>query len=264
MSSEHHGTSTITRRDALRALGLTAAAVGLGAGAAGRRRADRRGQDRPGRRAEHLRPAPDRRPQHPDLHRQRLRRADRPRRPGQPGAGPGRVLEAAEPDHLAVRPAQGGQVPQRRRLQRRFGQVHPRPGDQPGDQGHHQLRAEHDRRHRDRGPLHGERGHQGPRFPAARPPGRAVRPDALAQAHQRHGQGGHRHQAQRHRPVQAGHLGEERAAGARGQRRLLARRAEGEDDHRPADPRGRRPDRRPPDRRGGSDLARSPTCGSRS
>ena len=34
----------------------------------------------------------------------------------------------------------------------------------------------------------------------------------------RRGQGGHRHQAERDRPVQAGRVDEERAAGARGQR----------------------------------------------
>ena len=158
-------TRTIARRAAVRALGADHRDGGAGRGRARRRCANRRGQDRPRGRAEHVRPAPDRRPQHPDLHRQRLRRTDRPRRPGQSGAGPRGVVEAAEPHHLAVRPAQGCQVPQRRRLQRRIGQVHPRPGDQPGDQGHHRLRAQHDRRHRDRGPLHGER--RSPRRPTS-------------------------------------------------------------------------------------------------
>ena len=60
---------------------------------------------------------------------------------------------------------------------------------------------------RDREPLHRQRDHQDARLPAAGAPGRAVRADALAQAHQRHGQGGHRHQAERDRPVQAGRRG---------------------------------------------------------
>jgi peptide/nickel transport system substrate-binding protein len=52
---------------------------------------------------------------------------------------------------------------------------------------------------------------------------------------ERRGQGSDRHQAERDRTVQAGHVVEERADGARGERELLARRPEGEEDHRAAD-----------------------------
>ena len=158
------------------------------------------------------------------------------------------VVEATEPDHVAVRPAQGRQVPQRRRLQRRVRQVHARPRDQPRDEGHDHLRAQHDRAHRDRRSLHGQRGHQGARLPAAGAPRRAVRPDALAEAHERHGQGSDRDQAERDRPLQARLVGEERAARARGERELLARRAEGEDD-RACGRSSRTPRASPPSRR---------------
>jgi len=98
----------MTRRDALRVLGLTAA---RGTGARARPAAAaptgevKRG---PRGRAEHLRPAhlTVGRNTH-DLHRERLRRADRAATPGATDTRACPVLEAAEPHHLAVRLRKG-------------------------------------------------------------------------------------------------------------------------------------------------------------
>ena len=192
------------------------------------------------------------RPQHPDLHRQRLRRADRARRQRQHPAGPRhRVGLPGRRLVLAVQAAPGRHVPQRRPVQRRVREVHHRAGDQPGHQVDDQLAQTGDhRRRRHRGRQHRRRADQAARHHDPEPPGRAVRRDALAEPHDGDRRGDARDEAERDRAVHADRVGQERAAGPPGEPELLARPGQRLADHGPPDPGGCRADRGAPDRRG--------------
>ena len=94
-----------------------------------------------------------------ELHRQRLRVADRARQEHEPRAGAGDEVDAAEPDGLAIRPAPGREIPRRHavhgrrrgvhvqaRGRRRLGHEGLHESDQGGAQGRRSRRRDRDHR----------------------------------------------------------------------------------------------------------------------
>src|SRR5262249_16250614 len=169
-----------------------------------------------------------------------------------------RDAEASGADHLGSQAAQRRQVHQRRGLQRRVREVQPRAGEGPEAPRVVELQA--DRVGRDRRSVHDSRSHQQTVADVSDRHDVRAGVDVPSEGVQGQAAGRHLASAHRHGPLQVRALVEGRRSRARGQRRLVARRAQDQNSRVSADSRRRRA-RRPAaerrERRGGEHSAAS-------